>query len=777
MRRFAYKFIVIILLFSLVSPGLKSQSLNHLVSTLFENAIDSIEPPLPIIKPLFNYHLRDVAVCKGPSRKYYLTGTTDDNWGVAEGIRVWETSDLENWTLMGDEGFVWTFDKDASNDAQREIKVNKGRLIRGIWAPEIHYLNNNFWITYSVSGGYGSGLLVSTSGKPEGPYEDVKKDGAMVKGIDATLFKDVDGTVWYIWGPGNMKKLKPDMMGFADDKLPVFPKDANGKEVGYEGVNMYFKNGIYYLMAAEWNCESPKKGHVFGNTDDNRRTADGRYDCMIAMADNITGPYSPAYIAIPHGGHNNIFDDFDGNIWATMFGNDEAAAQFRENPAIVQMKLDNHKRLVPVIPYSSEATEEMEVVYVSETGTNSDGKSWETAFNKLQTAVDAAKPETQIWVSEGQYDNELNIEGKTALYIYGGFDGSEKFLEEREEILKTEINGEKKTPHILTIQNSAYIRIDGITITGGENGGEIANGSGAGVWIEGGGESIRFVNCTISDNYASKDGAGIYIANGASPLFVGCEITNNEAHLNGGAIYANCNADNGYHSRFYNCNISNNKAQANGGIAWFETDQKQTGTLRFINCLLNNNFSLLEGGNIVMNGGATLLMSHCTVVNNKGMSKGAAIAQLGRVPAQNRIINCIFSKNYGASLFVADAYSGTDPTSARKQQWTEIQNCVFYENQTLSLCTYSYKAERFKTIQQLNATEWAVDNVDGDLQFVDAKNNCFALGKGSSAIGAGTLKNAFPIDAIGEKRFENFDTTKADIDAGCYMFLNNSNNQ
>lgn len=770
MHRIIYRVIILMFLLTFLVKQSDAQGVDPRVSALVENAIDSIESPLPVIKPLFRYHLRDVAVCKGPKGKYYLTGTTDDNWGVADGIRVWESDDLKDWKILGDDGFVWTFDKDASNDAQREIKLEKGRLVRGIWAPEVHYLHNNFWITYSVSGGYGSGLLRSVTGKPEGPYEDVKKDGAMVNGIDATLFEDVDGTVWYIWGPGNMKKLKPDLMGFADDDPPVFPKDANGKEVGYEGVNMYYKNGIYYLMAAEWNCESPKKGHVFGNTDVNRRTADGRYDCMIAMAENITGPYSPAYIAIPHGGHNNIFNDFDGRIWATMFGNDESAAQFREKPAIVEMRLDEQKRLVPVIPYLLQANDDMDIIFVSGSGNDADGKSWETAFTSLQRAVDAATPETQIWVAEGSYGNSLQIDGKTALYIYGGFSGSEKSLQERTKILKTEINGERKTPHILTIKNSEYIRVDGLTITGGKNAGEVSTGNGAGIWLEGGDESVRFVNCTITENYAAKNGAGIYVCNGASPLFVGCDITDNEANNNGGAVYVDCNAESGYHTRFYHCNISRNKARENGGIAWFVTDLKQTGTLRFINCLLNDNFTLLEGGNIVMNGGATLLMSQCTFVNNRGMSKGAAIAQLGRVPAQNRIINCVFSGNYGASLFVADAYSGTDPTSARKQQWTEIQNCVFDQNQTLSLCTYSYKADGFKTTEQMNGTTWASDNVEGDPRFADAENANFNLKEGSSAIGAGTLKNAFPIDAKGNKRFEDFDTTNAPIDAGCYMF-------
>lgn len=44
----------------------------------------------PNLKPLFNYPIRDVAVCRGPDSTYYLTGTTGDPdmWAVTSDIRV-----------------------------------------------------------------------------------------------------------------------------------------------------------------------------------------------------------------------------------------------------------------------------------------------------------------------------------------------------------------------------------------------------------------------------------------------------------------------------------------------------------------------------------------------------------------------------------------------------------------------------------------------------------------------------------------------------------------
>jgi len=90
-----------------------SQPTYPAVSALFEAAMDSIDPPIPLVHPLFPYHLRDVAVCKGPDHHYYLTGTTDDNWGVADGIRVRKSKNLKDWELLGNDGFVWTFERDA----------------------------------------------------------------------------------------------------------------------------------------------------------------------------------------------------------------------------------------------------------------------------------------------------------------------------------------------------------------------------------------------------------------------------------------------------------------------------------------------------------------------------------------------------------------------------------------------------------------------------------------------------------------------------------------
>ncbi|HUX02776.1 MAG TPA: family 43 glycosylhydrolase [Phycisphaerae bacterium] len=281
---------------------------------------------LPPIEPLFDHAVRDVCICVGPDGTYYLTGTTADNpapahdktgwWYVNEGIRVWKSKDLQNWEPLG---LVWSLDRDATwgKEFRRSDKV------RAVWAPEIHYMKGTFWLTYSMNYG-GCGLLKSTTGRAEGPYQDVKKDGPLTGEIDASLFQDDDGKVYWLYMNGKIARMNDEMTGLAEE--PRLLKPSNFGHVGHEGAYLTKRKGKYYLICAEW--------------------IDG-YSCMVASADNVYGPYGPRYLAIPHGGHNMFFTDTEGNWWATFWGN-EGGAPFRERPAILRIDLDEQGRVRPM---------------------------------------------------------------------------------------------------------------------------------------------------------------------------------------------------------------------------------------------------------------------------------------------------------------------------------------------------------------------------------------------------------------------------------------------
>jgi xylan 1,4-beta-xylosidase len=267
-------------------------------------------PDLPAdLKPLFDYPLRDPCVCLGPDGVYYLSGTTGAPtwWNTNEGIRLWKSADLKTWTPLG---LVWTMEKDGT----WQKKTVGGK--RALWAPEIHFLKGTYWLTYCMNYG-GTGLLKSTSGKAEGPYADVKPDGPLTGEIDASLFADDDGKVYFVYQDGKIARMKDDMTGLAE--TPRLLRPANADHVGFEGAFVFKANGRYYLSCAEFS--------------------NGCYDCMIASSDRLEGPYGERHLAIPHGGHNMFFADKRGQWWSTFFGSD-AIAPFRERAGLLRVMID-----------------------------------------------------------------------------------------------------------------------------------------------------------------------------------------------------------------------------------------------------------------------------------------------------------------------------------------------------------------------------------------------------------------------------------------------------
>lgn len=286
-------------------------------------------PPMPAMKPLFDYPMRDTAMCVGPDKMYYLIGTTGHPtwWTSNDGLRIWKSKDLKTWDAMG---LVWSYEKDATWQ-KTKVGPNGTKVAdSAVWAPEMHYFKKTYWIAYCVS--YkGTGILKSVSGKPEGPYVDVKKDGPLTGDIDASLFADDDGAVYFIWQNGQIARMKDDMSGFAEP--PRHMKTVHGATVGFEGAFVTKINGRYHLIGAEFN-----------NWEDKTRT----YDCVAASAENIYGPYCDRYLAIPSGGHNMLFKDLSGNWWSTYFGNDDQAI-FRERAGILRITIDKDNRIWPLI--------------------------------------------------------------------------------------------------------------------------------------------------------------------------------------------------------------------------------------------------------------------------------------------------------------------------------------------------------------------------------------------------------------------------------------------
>lgn len=238
------------------------------------------------------------------------------------------------------------------------------------------------------------------------------------------------------------------------------------------------------------------------------------------------------------------------------------------------------------------AAAQSKTYYVSPTGTG-DGSSWDKATT-LSDALAAASAGDQIWVkgfetvnsADSLYKGSFTV--KSGVQLYGGFEGTETKLTDREtlgkpyqlkyrSVLSGDLQNNDKVdnvnlifpanttrsdnaPHVLTLNmeptqtsgnNNTYPTVvNGFTITGGQADG--TDEKGGGIYIYGdnsnGGGNFRIERCFLFNNYATQGGA-VYVSpevqnvNNGESLINQCVIYNNAAgeraavENQGGGVY------------------------------------------------------------------------------------------------------------------------------------------------------------------------------------------------------------------------------------------------
>jgi beta-xylosidase len=257
--------------------------------------------------------IRDTFIMLGHDGIYYLTGTS----GNMDGINLWRSPDLRHFEFVKQ---VWT----ASADPAAWYNSVPSRLH---WAPELHYIKGTYWLAHCISAGKlgKNGVLRSTSGRPEGPYEPAFPGNRGVdQHIDSSMFQDTDGSVYYVWQDGLIRKFNAAMNGFDGEERKILP--ADGQRVGYEGATLVKMGAWYVLTCAEWNGGG---NHI-----------DGTYDMMYSCAKSLAGPWKPRRVAVPHAGHGALCRDKSGRWLATFFGNDRTAP-LRAMPGYVPVELQD----------------------------------------------------------------------------------------------------------------------------------------------------------------------------------------------------------------------------------------------------------------------------------------------------------------------------------------------------------------------------------------------------------------------------------------------------
>ena len=300
------------------------------------------------------------------------------------------------------------------------------------------------------------------------------------------------------------------------------------------------------------------------------------------------------------------------------------------------------------------------VVYVDKTATSPDpdGKSWLTAYNKVQEGIeqaDALSPTAglcEVWVAQSTYyiydtsaDNTVTLANNVA--VYGGFDGTETSRDQRdweanETILHGADNGEinEQVRHVVSALSTTDATMDGFTVTMG-----LSDGFGAGLYATSA-SNLYVENCVFEENEATGgDGGGAYLSDGSAFFHNSVFRTNEASNEHGGGVYitamdlslASCTFGNNMASKMgggiyavngsvltaEDCTLTTNTAESGGGV-WIKD-----GSASFHNTTFDNNEALNGDGGSIFNENTELSLSNCDGTNNIASKKGGFLFMKG----------------------------------------------------------------------------------------------------------------------------------------------------
>jgi hypothetical protein len=298
------------------------------------------------------------------------------------------------------------------------------------------------------------------------------------------------------------------------------------------------------------------------------------------------------------------------------------------------------------------------IYYVKTTGVaTNNGLSWDST-KTFQSALDAALAGDTIWVASGVYTPSESPDGSTIttrnnafhwnkdLKIFGGFDGTESQLEDRDFVAnKTELNGGYTSFHVVVnVKTSRACVLDGFTIRDAAGTGNfsitydslnLSQGTGGGILNYN--SEISILNCIIRNNVASA-GAGIYNYQ-SSPYIKDVSISSNISRGGGGGILNSGASVSGNKIEILNTTIGFNTAVSGGGI--INLGVKDSIILK--NVLFANNQSNTNGG-ALYNLDSEPLILNTTFATNRAVS-GLGGAVYSTTNSHATIINAIFFDN------------------------------------------------------------------------------------------------------------------------------------
>jgi len=300
------------------------------------------------LTPLQDIPLADTSIVRGGDGAWYMTGTVASrkksevrsqksetaDFENNDGIHLWRSADMSTWEYAGK---VWDIENDGGTWA-KQFRIpgdnpNRTDFCRGATAPQLHFADGTFWIAYSMNG-RGTGLLKSTTGKAEGPYEDLGRLTGM--GGAPSLFAGADGTRHWLWDELLLAKIegeKPAVTGPARSLLHALALYNEG--IDYELTDLLDATGGFLFEAVEPKSKQKRVFLTFSAVTQSHGRANR--ETHIAWAPSLAGPWSWPVVMVRHGGQNSVFDGPEGKLFASFSGADPASA-LRDRPGIVPLE-------------------------------------------------------------------------------------------------------------------------------------------------------------------------------------------------------------------------------------------------------------------------------------------------------------------------------------------------------------------------------------------------------------------------------------------------------
>lgn len=337
-------------------------------------------------------------------------------------------------------------------------------------------------------------------------------------------------------------------------------------------------------------------------------------------------------------------------------------------------------------------SEYLPIIYVDRDNTTRSGACipgacWANAYEYLADALAVAGPTSQVWVADGVYypdlgsgvvndDPQASFTLAEGVFMYGGFNGTETDLEQRDfNINLTILSGDidlndensdgnfiaettndvlgDNAYHVIEVSGNGVV-VDGFTVTAGKAFEFPDDAQGGGLHcLSGASTGHVFANNIWIAHFALDDGGAVFACGGQ---FENSSLIENRSQGQGGAIFSQESLD------LVGVNFVNNFADFGGGAVYasamnieqnvFEGNRTPAfGGAMVANDVLLIQNSLFNGNDAIQTGGAILLKGHSELVNvtmtgNKAGFLGGAIANGISTPGDElRVKNSILWNN------------------------------------------------------------------------------------------------------------------------------------